>query len=70
MRRDRLSKSIGKQSMVVKTAVLEYVCSEILELSGSTALEMKKKRIVPRHLMLAIGGDEELSKLCGSAIFS
>ena len=70
MRRDRIAKSTGKNSQVVMTAMLEYVSSEILELAGSVALDMNKKRIVPRHLMLAIGGDEELSKLCSSAIFS
>ena len=57
MRRDRLARTMGKNSMVVMTAALEYICSEILELAGSTAQEMKKKRIVPRHIMLAIGGD-------------
>ena len=70
MRRDRLANSVGRSSMVVMTAVLEYIASEILELSGSISLRHKKKRIVPRHIMLAIGEDDELSKLCASAIFS
>ena len=56
--------------MVVMAAVLEYVASEVIELSGSIALKHKKKRIVPRHIMLAIGEDDELTKLCSSAIFS
>ena len=70
MRRDRLSKTMGKGAQVVMTAVMEYVASEILELAGSVALESNKKRIAPRHLMLAISGDEELSKICCTAIFS
>ena len=51
------------------TSILEYITSEILELSGNICLEKGKKRIVPRHLMLAITGDEELCKLTDGAIF-
>ena len=52
------------------TAILEYVASEILELAGSVALDAHKKRINPRHVMLAVSGDEELSKVCSTAIFT
>ena len=50
-------------------SVLEYITSEILELSGNICLEKNKKRIVPRHLMLAIQGDDELCKLTDGSIF-
>ena len=50
-------------------AVLEYLTCEILELAGNAAQEAKKKTIIPRHLQLALGNDDELNKLmCDTTI--
>ena len=50
-------------------AVLEYLTCEILELAGNATQEAKKKTIIPRHLQLALGNDDELNKLmCDSPI--
>jgi histone H2A len=37
--------------------------AEILELSGNACKDNKRFRITPRHVLLAIGNDEELQKV-------
>ena len=60
MKRDRLAGKVGRRPQIVLTAVMEYITSEILELAGTIAKEANKKRITPRHVMLAVANDEEL----------
>lgn len=52
---------VGTESAIFTTAVVEYLVAEVLELAGECAVQMKKKRIVPRHLMAAIKMDDELA---------
>lgn len=55
------SKSISNSSAIAIATSLQYLLSEIIELSGNASRDNKKTRINPRHLMLAIGYDAELS---------
>ena len=60
----RFADRIGAGVPVYMAAVLEYLTAEILELAEVKMKEEKSKkdRITPRHLMLAIQTDPELSK--------
>ena len=59
----RYAPRIGAEAPIYLAAVLEYVIAEVLELAGNSCSKAKKKRIVPRHIQLALINDTELGKL-------
>ncbi|CAD5206131.1 unnamed protein product [Bursaphelenchus okinawaensis] len=63
MKRERPGKRIGHRTAVAVGAITEYILQELLEMSADAAGMLKKKRISPKCLNMAIKTDEELAYL-------
>lgn len=71
----KFAERIGAGAPIYLAAVLEYLTAEIVELAehqlkaDNQKKTQKKQRITPRHIMLAIRNDAELTKLFSDANF-
>ncbi|CAN2391604.1 Histone H2A type [Pristimantis euphronides] len=63
LKKGNYAKRIGSGASIYLAATLEYLVAEVLELAGNAAKDNKKIRILPRHIQLAVGNDEELTRL-------
>ena len=61
-----LKRRVAVGAPIYLSAVLEYLCAEVLELAGNAARDNKKKLITPRHILLAVGNDDELHRVCST----
>ncbi|NWQ71445.1 H2A2 protein, partial [Neopipo cinnamomea] len=64
LQRGNYADRIGSGAAIYLTAVIEYMTAEVLEVAGIAARVNKKKRILPRHIVLAVRMDNDLDKFC------
>ena len=65
LREGRYAARVSSSAPIFMAAVLEYLTIELLELAGNAARERGRKRIMPRHILLAIRTDAEFFQLLG-----
>ncbi|KAL8283854.1 hypothetical protein RQP46_005286 [Phenoliferia psychrophenolica] len=70
LRKQSVHNRIGAGAPVYLADVLEYLVAEVLELAGNAARDNKKRRIIPRHIQLAVRNDDEINKLLGHVTIS
>ena len=63
LREGRFSRRVSPGAGIFTAAILEYLTAEVVELAGNACRDNKRKTINPRHIMLAVRNDEELSQL-------
>merc|ERR1711890_112181 len=68
MKKGKYAKYIRPGAAIYMAAVLEYLVAEITEIAGNCARDNKKKRVIPRHIALAIKMDEECNQLLKGVI--
>ncbi|XP_077386722.1 histone H2A-like [Festucalex cinctus] len=70
LKKGNYAKRLGNGAAVYLAGVLEYLSAEILELAANACQANKKRRISPRHILLAVKNDEELSQLLAGVTFA
>ena len=70
LKRGRFATRVSHTAPIYLAAVLEYVVAEVLEIAAKVSIDLKKQRITPRHILLAINNDNELEQLFAHAQIS
>ena len=68
MREMKLADRVSVKAGVVMATVLEYMTAELLTISGAACAEEKSRRIVPRHIRVAVKKDLEMADLLGNTL--
>ncbi|KAK9899839.1 hypothetical protein P389DRAFT_207455 [Cystobasidium minutum MCA 4210] len=61
--RKMVKERVAAGAPVYAAAVLQYCVAEVLDVAGDSARSHKRRRIVPRDILLAVQRDEDLARL-------
>lgn len=70
LRKGNYSNRTGAGAAVFLASVIQYMVSEVIELAGDISISKRKRRITPRHIMLACRQDDELNIVFKDVIIS
>ena len=70
LKRGRYAERIGMGAPVYLAAVLEYLVTEMLEISSMVVKQNHKTRIIPRYIFLGLKEDGEFNKLLSNSIIT
>lgn len=65
----KYARKVAKEASVAMTGAIEYLVSEMLEIAKECADANQRKRIQPRHIMLAIKRDQDFDELLKDVTF-
>lgn len=60
--------NVSMQSAVYLTAIMEYLATELIDVSYQDCLNNNRKRIIPRNIFLAIQKDQDLKDMFKGSI--
>lgn len=63
IRKGKYSENVGASSAIALASIMEYLITEISDLSGSHAEAINKHRIVPKIIFQALQNDPQLEEL-------
>lgn len=70
LRQGKYAHRIRREAGDNLAAVTQYLTIELLGLSGQIAIKLDAKRILPRHIFLAMHLDDEFNELCSHIIMA
>eukprot|EP00485_Elphidium_margaritaceum_P011874 CAMPEP_0202703546 /NCGR_PEP_ID=MMETSP1385-20130828/16382_1 /ASSEMBLY_ACC=CAM_ASM_000861 /TAXON_ID=933848 /ORGANISM="Elphidium margaritaceum" /LENGTH=171 /DNA_ID=CAMNT_0049361419 /DNA_START=102 /DNA_END=617 /DNA_ORIENTATION=+ len=63
LKKHRYAKRLGKDALVYLSATLQFLVCQLLDSAVALVEKQHKQRIEPRHIMLAVHDDDDLSSL-------
>jgi len=70
LRQSKQAKRVSEGAGIYLAAVLEYLTAEVLELAAVETFSERKKRIMPKHIMMAVRRDDELDEFLQRVTFA